>query len=105
MYTSAHCRMIGEIRKVPTGDKAREIGAILPRLKRISPLPIAKGLRPWNFLHRRSPPYGAQSVAQILTLIVGFYWGGWQTTSSANRIANEQSATKVIAALAPFCVD
>ena len=41
----------------------------------------------------------------ILTLIVGFYWGGWQTTSSANRMANEQSATKVIAALAPFCVD
>ena len=41
----------------------------------------------------------------ILTLIVGFYWGGWQTTSSANRMANEQSAAKVIAALAPFCVD
>ena len=44
-------------------------------------------------------------VGAILTLIIGFYWGGWQTTSSATRMANEQSATKVIAALAPFCVD
>jgi len=41
----------------------------------------------------------------MLTLIVGFYWGGWQTTSSANRMANEQSDKKVIAALAPFCAD
>ena len=41
----------------------------------------------------------------IATLILGFYWGGWQTTSSANRMANEQSEKKVIAALAPFCVD
>jgi hypothetical protein len=41
----------------------------------------------------------------ILTLILGFYWGGWQTTNSANRMANEQSDKKVIAALAPFCVD
>jgi len=41
----------------------------------------------------------------IATLILGFYWGGWETTSSANRMANEQSEKKVIAALAPFCVD
>jgi hypothetical protein len=41
----------------------------------------------------------------ILTLILGFYWGGWQTTSSANRMANEQTDKKVIAALAPFCAD
>jgi hypothetical protein len=40
-----------------------------------------------------------------LTLILGFYWGGWQTTSSANRMANEQADKKVIAALAPFCAD
>ena len=41
----------------------------------------------------------------ILTLILGFYLGGWQTTSAANRMANELSEKKVIAALAPFCVD
>ena len=48
--------------------------------------------------------WGAVAGA-ILTLILGFYWGGWQTTSSANKMANEQSGIKVIAALAPFCVD
>jgi hypothetical protein len=41
----------------------------------------------------------------ILTLILGFFWGGWQTTSAADRMANELSDKKVIAALAPFCVD
>ena len=40
-----------------------------------------------------------------LTLILGFYWGGWQTTNSANKMAKEQSDQKVIAALAPFCAD
>jgi hypothetical protein len=39
----------------------------------------------------------------IATLILGFYWGGRQTTSAANRMANEQSEKKVIAALAPPC--
>jgi hypothetical protein len=41
----------------------------------------------------------------IALAIVGFSWGGWQTTSSATRMANEQSDRKVIAALAPFCAD
>ena len=51
--------------------------------------------------------YGIWGVAggALLTLIVGFYFGGWQTTSAANRMANELSDKKVIAALAPFCVD
>ena len=41
----------------------------------------------------------------IATLILGFYLGGWETASSASRMANEQSEKKVIAALAPFCVE
>jgi hypothetical protein len=36
----------------------------------------------------------------ILTLILGFYWGGWQTTNSASKMAKEQSDQKVIAARA-----
>ena len=48
--------------------------------------------------------WGAAGGA-VITMSLGFYLGGWQTTSSANRIANELSQTKVIAALAPFCVD
>jgi hypothetical protein len=41
----------------------------------------------------------------IITLIVGFNWGGWQTANSADRMAKEMADKKVIAALAPFCVD
>jgi hypothetical protein len=41
----------------------------------------------------------------IVTLILGFYLGGWHTASSAHRMAEEASDKKVIAALAPFCVD
>jgi hypothetical protein len=41
----------------------------------------------------------------VITVSLGFYLGGWQTTSSANRMAGELSEKKVIAALAPFCVD
>ena len=48
--------------------------------------------------------WGAVAGA-VITVSVGFYLGGWQTTSSANRMANELSQTSVNAALAPFCVD
>jgi hypothetical protein len=48
--------------------------------------------------------WGAAAGAVALG-IVGFSWGGWQTASSANRIAKELSDKYVIAALAPFCVD
>lgn len=41
----------------------------------------------------------------IATLILGFYFGGWHTASSADRMASERSEKKVITALAPFCVD
>lgn len=41
----------------------------------------------------------------ILTLFLGFYCGGWHTTNSADRMARELAHTKVVAALAPFCVD
>jgi hypothetical protein len=51
--------------------------------------------------------YGLWGVAAgaVVTMSLGFYLGGWQTTSSANRMANELSEKRVIAALAPFCVD
>jgi hypothetical protein len=41
----------------------------------------------------------------VLTMLVGFYWGGWQSAGSADRMAKEMSDKKVITALAPFCVD
>jgi hypothetical protein len=44
-------------------------------------------------------------AGSIFTMIVGFNWGGWTTSSTADRIAHERSATAVTAALVPVCLE
>ena len=41
----------------------------------------------------------------IITMFVGFYWGGWLLGSTAYRMANQRSELAVVAALAPVCAD
>jgi hypothetical protein len=41
----------------------------------------------------------------VVTMVVGFYWGGWSLGSTADRMAKERSEQAVVAALAPVCVD
>src|SRR6266498_5235422 len=48
--------------------------------------------------------WGAAGGA-ILLAIVGFTWGGWMTTSSANKLADQRADTAVVAILTPICVD
>ncbi|MEO0916224.1 MAG: hypothetical protein AAFY31_04470 [Pseudomonadota bacterium] len=48
--------------------------------------------------------YGALLGAAFVG-IVGFSWGGWQTGSSAQKMASEMAEDRVIAALVPFCLD
>ncbi len=48
--------------------------------------------------------YGALLGAAFIG-IVGFSWGGWQTGSSAQKMASEMADERVIAALVPFCLD
>jgi hypothetical protein len=43
-------------------------------------------------------------VGAIATMVVGFTQGGWYLGSSAERMAKEQSAEAVTAALVPVCV-
>jgi alpha/beta superfamily hydrolase len=40
----------------------------------------------------------------ILTMIVGFSYGGWVTGGTANRLAIQQADAAVTAALVPVCV-
>lgn len=47
---------------------------------------------------------GAIGGAFALAL-VGFAWGGWMTTGSAERLAKDQSDIAVVKALAPICVE
>jgi hypothetical protein len=43
-------------------------------------------------------------IGSILTMIVGFSWGGWTTSSTANQLAMKQADAAVTAALVPICL-
>jgi pimeloyl-ACP methyl ester carboxylesterase len=43
-------------------------------------------------------------VGSILTMIVGFSWGGWTTSGTAQQVAARQADAAVTAALVPICV-
>lgn len=43
-------------------------------------------------------------VGAIATMVLGFSQGGWYLGSSAERMAQQQSAAAVIEALVPICV-
>jgi hypothetical protein len=40
----------------------------------------------------------------ILTMILGFGWGGWSTSGTASRRAMKQADAAVVAALVPICL-
>jgi len=40
----------------------------------------------------------------IVVAILGFTWGGWVTSGSAERLAKSRASEAVIGALAPICV-
>ena len=43
-------------------------------------------------------------IGSILTMIVGFSWGGWTTSSGAQQVAMRQADAAVTAALLPICL-
>src|SRR6201988_5106136 len=45
------------------------------------------------------------TVGAIATIFVGFNWGGWSLSSTADKMAKERSDLAVVAALAPVCAD
>lgn len=43
-------------------------------------------------------------IGAILTMIVGFSWGGWTTSGTARQEAMKQADAAVTAALVPICL-
>jgi hypothetical protein len=43
-------------------------------------------------------------IGSILTMIVGFSWGGWTTSTTANQLALKRVDAAVIATLVPICL-
>jgi len=58
-----------------------------------------KGLRPTKY-HL----VWACLATAILTMIIGFNWGGWMSTASAQKMADTMVKDAVIQRLAPICV-
>jgi hypothetical protein len=46
--------------------------------------------------------WGAAGGA-ILVALAGFTWGGWMTTSTANKLADQRAESAVVAILTPIC--
>lgn len=45
------------------------------------------------------------AVGAVVTLIVGFNWGGWVTGGTAKEMTQRSATEAVVAALSPICVD
>jgi len=45
------------------------------------------------------------AAGAVVTMIVGFSWGGWSIESTAAKRADDASRSAVVAVLAPICVD
>lgn len=45
------------------------------------------------------------AAGAVVTMIIGFGWGGWQLQSTAQKTADARASDAVIAALTPICVD
>ena len=43
-------------------------------------------------------------VGAVITMIIGFGYGGWTTSATAARLAQQQADTAVTTALVPLCV-
>jgi hypothetical protein len=44
-------------------------------------------------------------VGFLVTVIVGFNWGGWTLESTAKQMADKSANAALVAALAPMCAD
>jgi hypothetical protein len=43
-------------------------------------------------------------IGSVLTMIIGFGWGGWVTAGTADQAARQQANAAVTSALTPFCL-
>jgi alpha/beta superfamily hydrolase len=51
------------------------------------------------------PALWGAAAGAIALAIIGFNWGGWVTSSTAEKLVKEGSLKAVVSALAPICAD
>jgi hypothetical protein len=59
----------------------------------------------WSQVSWFKPGVWGFVIGGIVTMIVGFVWGGWTTSGTTDRIAMERSTAAVTAALVPVCIE
>src|SRR6202008_1967461 len=45
------------------------------------------------------------AIGAVASMVIGFSWGGWVTSGTANKLAADQASTAVVAVLTPICVE
>ena len=50
------------------------------------------------------PGLTGAALGAVATMAIGFNQGGWYSTKSAERLADERSAVAVVGALVPICI-
>ena len=45
------------------------------------------------------------AAGALATMVIGFNWGGWSLSSTADKMAKDRSDLAVVTALAPVCAD
>ena len=50
------------------------------------------------------PAVWSAVAGSVATMIIGFGWGGWTTSSTSARLAKVQADSAVTAALVPLCI-
>jgi hypothetical protein len=44
------------------------------------------------------------AIGAVASMAIGFSWGGWMTSGTANRLAADRTGIAVVTALTPICV-
>ena len=57
-----------------------------------------------RFKHYKPIAWGFVA-GSVITMILGFTWGGWTTSGTSERLATDRSRTAVTAALVPVCLE
>jgi thioesterase domain-containing protein len=45
------------------------------------------------------------AIGAVASMVIGFSWGGWVTSGTANKLAADQAGAAVVAVLTPICVE
>ena len=81
---------------------ALAFGTSVRRLRRNSLLLESKAMQ---LPSETKPALWGVAGGAILLAVVGFTWGGWMTTGTANKLADQRADSAVVAILTPICVE